>query len=156
MALRWRERVRVRVRERVRSRCCSCRGTNCLSYYHVVETITGSSAASLTSDTASLDRQHQQPRTGPYLEHVGCAVLLSPLWHNDGGWWKEGFLGEVVKGWCQKESHSMAHRLLLTKSDGFRLGIKDVLIVMSWFWRGLGDIVLYLKFVKELWRLEES
>lgn len=91
----------------VRSRCCSCRGTNCPSYYPFVETMTGSSTASLTSDTASLDRQHQQPRTGPYLEHVGCGVLVSPLWHSDGGWWKE-----VVKGWCQEESLPMDHRLL--------------------------------------------
>lgn len=39
-------------------------------------------------------------------------------------------MGEVVKvvsGWCQKEFAFSDHRLFLTKQDGFRLGITDVL-----------------------------
>lgn len=38
---------------------------------------------------------------------------------------KEGFLEEVVKRRYQKESLPMDQRLLLTKEDGFRLGIKE-------------------------------
>lgn len=46
----------------VRSRCCNCRGINSPSDYSLLESTSGSTSSS--SDSASVDRQHQQPRTG--------------------------------------------------------------------------------------------